>query len=441
MSQSVADAILSAGVIGAGGAGFPTHIKAQSKVDIVVANGSECEPLLCSDQTLMQLHPKEIIAGLETMMQAVGAEKGIIALKKVYTAAVEGFSKLLPKHPDIELKLLGSFYPSGDEHSLVYETTGRIVPEGGIPLNVNVVVDNVETLLNVHNAMKGIPVTARMVTVTGEVWQPGVYRLPIGTSVADALKAAGGCKIDNPAIIDGGPMMGRISKGIAGSIRKTTSGLIVVPDDHHFVVRRTLPDNMELIRSVSMCCQCRECTDLCPRYQLGHDLEPHKVMRAVISRSHDTPYQITQAHICCLCGICEIIACPLQLSPRNVFAMMKKQLATQGVKNPHHRQPDQVRHGHAYTKIPKERALARTGLDNYYAHLHFRGDPTGIRRVEMQLDQHIGAPSAACVAVGEYVNKGDLVAAAPEGKLSANLHASISGQVASIEGTTLVIEG
>jgi Na+-translocating ferredoxin:NAD+ oxidoreductase RnfC subunit len=440
MGSGIVEAIQAAGVIGAGGAGFPTHVKANSTVDTVIANGSECEPLLYSDQSLMELKPAEIIAGLEVMIQATGAEQGIIALKAVYTKAISAFEELLPKHPDISLKKLGSFYPSGDEQSIVYEATGRIVPEGGIPLHVGCVVDNVETLFNIHRAMSGQPVTERMVTIIGEVWSPGVYRFPIGTSVVDALQAVQGVKIDNPAVIDGGPMMGRITKGLAGNIRKTTSGLIVLPDDHPHINRRTLPTNMELIRTISMCCQCRECTDLCPRYLLGHDLEPHKVMRAIITRREDSPSQITQSHLCCLCGICETIACPLQLSPRNVFALMKKELAAKGIQNPHHRQPEAVRHGYEYTKIPKERALARCGLTSYYQHLHFVRDITDIRRVELETGQHIGAPAQPVVEVGAFVNKGDLVAQAAEGKLSTNLHASISGQVTAVAPDRIIIE-
>jgi Na+-translocating ferredoxin:NAD+ oxidoreductase RnfC subunit len=440
MSNGIVDTIRGAGIVGAGGAGFPTHVKAEAQADTVIANGSECEPLLYSDQSIMELHPAEIIAGLETMMQATGAARGIIGLKAVYKKAIAGFEKLLPKHPDISLKLLGSFYPSGDEQSLVYECTGRIVPEGGIPLNVGCVVDNVETLYNIHMAMRNQPVTERMVTIIGEVWQPGVCRFPIGTTYADALKQVGGAKIDNIAIIDGGPMMGRVVKGTQGVIRKTTSGLIVVPDDHPHIIRRTLPEKMELNRTISMCCQCRECTDLCPRYQLGHDLEPHKVMRAVITRSEVLPSQITQAHICCLCGICETVACPLALSPRNVFAMMKRELSKKGVKNPHHRQPKEVRHAYPYTKIPKERALARTGLSRYYQHLTYKGPASGIRHVELLLGQHIGAPSRPCVEAGSFVNRGDLVAQIPEGALGANLHASITGTVVAVTDTSITIE-
>ncbi len=441
MGNGISEAIKLAGVVGAGGAGFPTHVKADSRVDTVIANGSECEPLLHSDQALMLEYPKEIIAGLEQMMQATGATRGILALKGKYKEQVAAFRTLLPAHPDVTIVELGNFYPSGDEQSMVYECTGRIVPEGGIPLNVGVVVDNVETLYNVFQAMKGIPVTDRTVTLIGEVRIPGIYRFPIGTTVAEAVRIAGGTSVPNVAVIDGGPMMGRITFGLDGVIRKTTSGLIVLPADHPFVIRRTLPVNMELLRTVSMCCQCRECTDLCPRYQLGHDLEPHKVMRAVITRSQEPPYQITQAHICCLCGICETIACPLGLSPRNVFAMVRKELAAKGVKNPHHRKPEQVRTSHAFTKIPKERALARTGLTPYDGHPPYRGQVAGIRHVELLLSQHIGAPAKPTVREGDFVNRGDRVAVPPDGALSAAIHASISGRVAAVAGDRIVIEG
>ncbi|MBM4353613.1 MAG: electron transport complex protein RnfC [Deltaproteobacteria bacterium] len=441
MGNGISDAIKQAGVVGAGGAGFPTHVKAESRVDTVVANGSECEPLLHSDQALMLEYPKEIVAGLEQMMQATGASRGILALKARYVEQVEAFRMLLSSHPDVTLAELGNFYPSGDEQSLVYETTGRIVPEGGIPLNVGVVVDNVETLYNVHQAMKGIPVTERTVTVVGEVRSPGVYRYPVGTTVADAIRMCGGTTVPDVAVIDGGPMMGRIGFGLAGVIRKTTSGLIVVPADHPFVIRRTLPVNMELLRTVSMCCQCRECTDLCPRYQLGHDLEPHKVMRAVITRSENPPHQVTQAHICCQCGICETIACPLGLSPRNVFAMVRRELAAKGVRNPHHRKPEQVRVAYAYTKLPKERALARTGLSQYDGHSPYRGPVSGVRRVELLLSQHIGAPAKPVVRQGAFVNRGEMVAAPPDGVLSAAIHASISGRVTAVASDRIVIEG
>lgn len=443
MADVLADLIFEAGVVGAGGAGFPTHVKAGSRVDTVVANGAECEPLLYSDQALMKAWPRETLAGLKLMMNATGATRGIFALKAEYEEVIAVLEPELAKYPDIEMKLLASTYPSGDEQILVYECTGRIVPEGGIPLSVGVVVDNVETLFNVYRATQGVPLTHRTVTVNGEVKKPGVYRLPIGTSYRDAVAAAGGATIpeEEISVIDGGPMMGAIRRGLDHSVRKTTGGLIVVPSDHHFIQRRTKPAAAETRLTIAACCQCRECTDLCPRWLLGHDLEPHKVMRAVVNRTNLPASQLTQAHICCLCGVCEIIACPLGLSPRNMFAQVREQLRAGNVANPHHRQPEQVRDSYEYTKIPKKRALARTGLLGYYKHLHDETPEIRISRVIIPMAQHVGAPAVPVVAEGDLVNMGQLIGRAVPGKLAANIHASISGTVTRVTPTEIVIEG
>jgi len=443
MSNSLADQILAAGVVGAGGAGFPTHVKAASRVDTVIANGAECEPLIYSDQVVMRLYARETLAGLKQMMDAVGATRGIYSLKAEYEDVLEVLTPEAARYPDVEIQLLRSVYPSGDEQILVHECTGRIVPEGGIPLDVGVVVDNVETLLNVHRATRGLPLTHRTVTVNGEVRRPAVYRLPVGTSFRDAVAAAGGMDLpeDEVAVIDGGPMMGAVRFGLDHPVCKTTGALIILPRDHEFVVRRTRPLAAETRITIAACCQCRECTDLCPRWLLGHDLEPHKVMRAIVTRSQEPPSQITQAHICCLCGVCEVVACPIGLSPRNVFAMVKEQLLDQQVKNPHNRKPERVRDSYEYTKIPKKRALARTGLLGYHAHLHEAEPAVRVRRVRLLTSQHIGAPAEPVVEEGDRVNEGDLVAAAREAALSANVHASITGVVSAVDSEAVEIEG
>jgi Na+-translocating ferredoxin:NAD+ oxidoreductase RnfC subunit len=442
MPGSLAEAIKAAGVVGAGGAGFPTHVKATSEADTVIANGSECEPLLYSDQNLMELHAREILAGMELMMAAVGAKRGIVGTKTRYGKVVRLFEQLLAGRQDIQLHQLGNFYPSGDEQSLTYECTGRVVPEGAIPLAVGVVVDNVETLLNVERASRGIPVTDRMVTINGEVKKPGVFRFPIGTPVSQAVATAGGLTVDEDelAVIDGGPMMGAFRFDLSGVIRKTTSGLIVVPKDHYHVGRSTRTDFMEVRRAVGMCCQCRECTDLCFRNQLGHALEPHTIMRKVLMSEED-PQALAEAYLCCGCGICDIIACPLELSPRKLYIKIRKELQAKGIPNPHKVAPAAPRDTYELRKLPKDRVLMKTGLWSYRGKRHFAGSVEGVPRVEILLSQHIGAPSRPVVAEGDHVVVGDLVAAIPEGKLGANHHASIAGVVTRVGADRIVIEG
>jgi Na+-translocating ferredoxin:NAD+ oxidoreductase RnfC subunit len=152
------------GVVGAGGAGFPTYVKAQSRVEYVIANGAECEPLIHKDAELMKHFPADILAGMNSMMDATGAKKGKFGVKTKNAEALEALKHNL-KSDRIEFVTLGDFYPSGDEYELVYTATGRLIPPAGIPLQVGSVVNNVETLYNVHLAEQGAPVPRKFLSV------------------------------------------------------------------------------------------------------------------------------------------------------------------------------------------------------------------------------------------------------------------------------------
>ena len=162
--------IYNAGVVGAGGAGFPTHIKANSKVEFVLANGAECEPLIHKDYELMVNFPKEIVAGMEAMIESTGAKKGYFGIKAKNVKAISSISNVIDTQ--IEMCQLGDFYPAGDEYELVYAATKRLIPPHGIPLNVGCVVNNVETFYNINNAINGFPVTEKFLSVTGLVKKP-----------------------------------------------------------------------------------------------------------------------------------------------------------------------------------------------------------------------------------------------------------------------------
>ena len=156
------------GVVGAGGAGFPTYVKAQTQVEYLIANGAECEPLIHKDAEIMKHFSAEILAGMTTMMEAVGAKSGKFGVKTKNAASIDAL-KLSLRSDRIEFVLLADFYPSGDEYELVYAATGRLIPPAGIPLNVGCVVNNVETLYNVHLAEQGRPVTEKFLSVCGAV--------------------------------------------------------------------------------------------------------------------------------------------------------------------------------------------------------------------------------------------------------------------------------
>ena len=186
MEKNLIDIIAQSGIVGAGGAGFPTHVKVNAKAEYVILNGAECEPLLRVDQQLMAVETKKILEGLKLIKETVGADKVVIALKDHYTAAINSFNGLIGEYEGFSLHLLENFYPAGDEQVTVYEVTGRIVPEGGIPLNVGVIVSNVETVLNIYNAYyEDQPVTDSYVTFAGEVKNHVTMKLPLGMTVGE----------------------------------------------------------------------------------------------------------------------------------------------------------------------------------------------------------------------------------------------------------------
>jgi len=428
-----------AGVIGAGGGGFPAHVKLQAKVDLVIANGSECEPLLASDCTMMEKYPERLVEGLKLAMQATHAKEGVIALKKHYHSAIAALQKVLPTNSAIRLHLLDNYYPAGDEFLTVYEVTGKVIPEGGIPLNVGVVVCNVTSLMQMYDAMHGKPVTERTVTLAGEFAKPQVVTVPIGTTYNDLLQLAGGVTSDNVVIVDGGPMMGKIITDLNQGIAKTTSGVLALPKEH-FIVRAKIQTLSQTIkRSKSACCQCFRCTDLCPRGLLGHNISPHATMRSIDYNQAEPAANITSAFLCSQCGVCELIACDImQLSPRKIFAAYRKELVSRGIKNPHTQSDIKTNSQFNHRKIGIPMLMKKLDLEKYAVNLPY----TGLQKfseVRIGLDTHIGAPALPLVKVGQQVKMGDVIASTPADQLGAMYHASISGKISDIDTKYITI--
>ena len=171
--MSLSEKIFDAGVVGAGGAGFPAYVKAKSKVEFVLANGAECEPLIHKDYELMLHFPKEISKGFELLIESTSAKKGYFGIKEKNTKAISAISQHL--NGKTELTKLGDFYPSGDEFELVYAATGKLIPPAGIPLDIGCVVNNVETLYNITLAEKNNPVTKKFICVAGAVKRPSSF--------------------------------------------------------------------------------------------------------------------------------------------------------------------------------------------------------------------------------------------------------------------------
>ena len=432
--QAFIAAVKAAGIVGEGGAGFPAHVKYAADADTVIANGCECEPLLHTDQHHMLHHANEIVRAFSELMQATGAKRGVIALKKKYKEATKILTDAIGNRP-IELALLPNFYPAGDEQTLVREVTGRSVPPLGLPLMVGAVVANVGTLVSVAHALDGKPVTHKFLTVTGEVKKPGIVCVPIGTPLSACLEAAGGPTVSDPVFVLGGPMMGRMVDNADAFakevVTKTSGGLIILPRGHYLHRNATTPLNFMRRRAASACIQCRSCSELCPRHLLGHPFETHRVMRAFGSNAELTAEAGRLALLCCDCGVCEMFACPMGLSPRKVNGYIKGELRKRGIQVPRNMEP----HAREFVderKTPTDRLVARLGLSAYYGlHAH-TCIPLEPETVFIPFQQHIGKPAVPVKAVGDPVSKGELLAqAAPDG-LSANIHASIDGVVTEI---------
>jgi len=438
--EEIIETVKAAGIIGAGGGGFPSYEKLKTRVDIIIANGSECEPLLNSDKTLLREYPYKIIEGLDYAMQATGAKTGYITVKKEYKDIATIIKKAIPKGKNIKLHLQDNYYPAGDEFLTVYDVTGKIIPEGGLPLQVGVIVNNVLSLAQIYDALNGKVVTERLITLTGSVVSPQVVTVPIGATYRDLLSLAGGKLNSTDVLIDGGPMMGQIIKDYDMGISKTTSGLIVLPEDHIIINMQSLSISKMTKKSKAACCQCFRCTDLCPRNLIGHKIFPHKTMRTIDYNLSEPTEHITSAFLCSQCGICELIACDtMQLSPRKIYAEYRKLLVSRGVKNPHTNSELSALPELEYRKVPMSLLLKKLDLLKYSLPTPYTGNKT-FDKVRISLNRHIGSQAIANIMVGEMVKIGDVIAMSPHDTPGTLYHSSIKGIITDINEEWIEIE-
>ena len=440
MKADAIQKIRDAGVIGAGGAGFPSHVKYGAEAEVVVVNGAECEPLLRVDQQLMVIEAEKMVDGLSTVVEITGAKEGIIALKGKYHEAIDTLSRVIADKPKLRIYILDDFYPAGDEHVTLYEATGRLVPQGGIPIKVGAVVTNVETLINVSNALEGIPVTETWLTLAGQVAKHITVKVPVGISIREAFALAGVSNFSGYGVIDGGPMMGKLVTDIDAPVVKAAKGYILLPEDHSLIAGRSLSIETILRRTQTACIQCRFCTDLCPRYLLGHDLEPHMIMRG-LKYMGTNPEAMRQAFACTECGMCEQFACIGNISPRTVNAFVKRKLSEQGIKPPEPPADQQVNVNRNDRKVPVKRLISRLALTPYNVDAPIVPLEQSFERVQIPLKQHVGAPCEPIVAEGQAVKKGDMIGKIPERALGAPVHASIDGVVEKIDGGKIIVRG
>ncbi len=435
-NQGFSESVRKAGVVGCGGAGFPAHVKAASSVEFVIGNGAECEPLLHKDLELMSHETESVVEGLKLLKKSTGSKKGIVGAKRKYQDRLAGFAAAVER-AGMAMHWLGDFYPTGDEYVLVFESTKRLIPPHGIPLDIGVVVNNVESLRNLSLANEGIPVTTKFITVAGAVKSPSTFCVPIGCSYAEVIAAAGGATTNDVSVFVGGILMGKLATDLSLPVTKTCAGLVVLPSDHRLVQRKNLPiESMHRIGK-SACDQCSYCTEFCPRYLLGYDVQPHKVMRSLGFTATGAEIWNQWADLCCSCGLCTLYACPEDLYPKEACDQAKTDLKSRGVKwkGEEAVQPHPMYDGR---HVPLKQLIGKLGVGEYDVPAHFKDVKLSPGRARIPLQQHIGVPAVPVVKVGQKVKAGDVIGEIPDGKLGARVHASISGSVASVSEEIII---
>lgn len=427
------------GIVGAGGAGFPTYAKLDKRAETIIMNCAECEPLLKLHRQLLEKKAYEIVRTFHMLAKCVGAREAIIGVKRTYTKTIAALMAVIGEYPEIRLGLLDEVYPAGDEVVLIYEVTGKVIRPGGLPIESGVAVFNVETVYNIYKAVEqGKPVDDKFISVVGEVKEPVTIRVPIGCTVEEVVQAAGGAVIDNPVYFIGGPMMGYIGSETM-PVTKTTNAVLVLPEEHMLVQRKRRKASIDLKRAVAACCQCTMCTDLCPRHLLGHPIEPHKFMRAATCKDIQNTDIFLNTMFCSSCGLCENYSCMQGLSPRSLISDYKSGLRAKGVKASENVEATSVDEARQFRKVPMERLMARLDLTRYNNPAPLVEKELPIKRVKLLLSQHIGAPAVPNVKKGDVVERGQMLATPAEG-LSVAVHASIDGKIIEVTEKYVIIE-
>ncbi len=436
------DAVRAAGVVGEGGAGFPTHVKLNAHADVLIVNAAECEPLIETDKYLLRTRAEELLDAMNIAGDLVGASRRVIALKSKYKTEIACVRHAMKSTGlAVEIHEMDTFYPAGDEQMMVLDVLGIPVPERDIPLKVGAVVNNVGTLLSLRRAVRrGLPVTGKILSVVGAVNTPLMLSVPIGTPVRACVEAAVPAVADW-AVIMGGPMMGKVISDPADidrrHITKTDGNILVLSRSHPLIANASLTLDRMARQARNACIQCRMCTDLCPRQLSGHHLRPHLVMRNLY-RLHQPmdndmlEQSFGEAVNCCECGICEKYACPMMLSPCRVNTHVKYMLQQRGINPPKNTNPI-PRPEQELRRVPTSRLIARLGLSAYEGMPPQRCLTLTPDFVRVALQQHIGAQACPVVSPGDVVSRGDLLGDIPDRALGARIHASVDGVVTHIE--------
>lgn len=318
--QEIRDIIRAAGIVGMGGAGFPTHVKMTPKnpeeVDYILVNGAECEPYLTSDYREMLEEPEKLVEGLRIVLQIFPNAEGLICIEDNKPAAVAVVNELIKNDKNIRIKELKAKYPQGAERNLVYAATGRKTNSSMLPTDVGCIVQNVDTICAIYRAVaETTPLVRRVVTVSGEaIKEPQNFNVPVGTSFAELVEAAGGFVEEPKKLISGGPMMGLALYTLDVPVQKTSSALLAFVED-----------DVEDFES-SPCIRCGRCVAACPSH-----LVPQKMEIAARLFDNET-YEALGGLECYECGSCTYV-CPAGRRLTQAFKQTRRSILDARKKN------------------------------------------------------------------------------------------------------------
>ena len=309
--EEILNRIGDAGIVGMGGAGFPTKVKLSpkepDKIEYVIANCVECEPYITADYRRMMETPEDLVSGMRVVLRLFDNAKGIFGVEDNKPDCIEKLRELTKDEPRMEVLALKTKYPQGAERQLIYATTGRAINSTMLPADAGCVVDNAETLIGIHNAvLNGRPLTERVVTVSGDgVISPGNFRVLLGTNHMEVVEAAGGFQGEPEKVISGGPMMGFAMFTLDTPITKTSSSILCLSKD---AVAEYEP---------SACINCGRCVSACPSRIVPSRLADYA------ERNDEAAFVKWEGLECVECGSCSFV-CPAKRQLKQSIGSMKK---------------------------------------------------------------------------------------------------------------------